>query len=195
MATGKINKKIVDSLQVGERDEYLWDTELRGFGVKITPTGRRVYLIQFRASGRIRRVTIGVHGSPWTPDQARQEAIKLLSDVADGQDPAEQKAQTKAMPTMEELCDIYLAEGTATKKASTLAIDRGRIVRHIKPLLGRKRVDQITRADVQRFMIAVAEGKTAIDIKTGPKGRAIYRGSRDGNALHGPFRGDICFCS
>ncbi|MBF0632747.1 MAG: site-specific integrase, partial [Magnetococcales bacterium] len=75
-----------------------------------------------------------------------------------------------------ELCDLYMAEGTATKKASTLAIDRGRIARHIVPLMGRKRVDQITRADVQRFMIDVAAGKTAADIKTGPKGRAIVTG-------------------
>ena len=50
--------------------------------------------------------------------------------------------------TFDRACDLYLAEGCDTKKASTIATDRGRIDRHIKPLLGKKRVSDITRADV-----------------------------------------------
>ena len=172
----KISKRLIDSLAPGSTDLFVWDTDMKGFGVKLTPQGKRVYLLQYRQNGRLRRFTIGGHGSPWTPELARKEAGRLLGVIAEGGDPADQKAQAKAMLTMAELCDIYLAEGCATKKASTLAIDRGRISRHIVPLLGRKRVDQVTRADVQRFMIAVAEGKTAADIKTGPKGRAIVTG-------------------
>ncbi|HAT50873.1 MAG: tyrosine-type recombinase/integrase [Nitrospirae bacterium] len=175
---GKISKRLVDSLAPSSTELFVWDTDVKGFGLKLTPTGKRVYLLQYRSSGRLRRYTIGTHGSPWTPEAARQEAGRLLGLIAMGKDPSEQKAQAKAMPTMAELCDIYLAEGTAAKKASTLAIDRGRITRHIVPLLGRKRVDQITRADIQRFMIAVAEGKTATDEKTGPKGRAIVTGGK-----------------
>ncbi|MEO5332998.1 MAG: site-specific integrase [Magnetococcus sp. YQC-5] len=172
----KLIKRVVDAALPGEKDIFLFDEDLIGFGLKITPAGRKVYLVQYRINGAKKRVMIGVHGSPWTPEQARKEALRMLGMVVDGIDPADQKAQAKAMPTMAELCDLYLAEGTATKKASTLAIDRGRISRHIVPLMGSKKVDQITRADVQRFMIAVAEGKTAADIKTGPKGRAIVTG-------------------
>lgn len=76
------------------------------------------------------------------------------------------------------LCDLYLADGCATKKASTLASDRGRIVRHIKPLLGKKRISEITRADIQRFLQDVAQGKTAADVKTRKRGRAIVKGGR-----------------
>lgn len=169
----KLIKRTVDAAQPGEKDIFLFDEDMIGFGLKITPTGRKVYLVQYRIYGTKKRVMIGVHGSPWTPEMARKEAGRLLGMVAEGQDPADQKAQDKTMPTMVELCDLYLSEGCAVKKASTLAIDRGRIARHIVPLLGRKRVDQITRADVQRFMTAVAEGKTATDIKTGPRGRAL----------------------
>ncbi|MBF0429283.1 MAG: tyrosine-type recombinase/integrase [Magnetococcales bacterium] len=174
----KLTKTAVDGAQPGDRDIFLFDLEVMGFGLKVTPSGRKVYIVQYRINGAKKRVMIGVHGSPWTPEQARTEAKRLLGLVADGQDPAESKAQAKAMPTMEEICDIYLREGTALKKASTLAIDRGRIERHIKPLLGKKRVDQITRADVQRFMNAVASGQTADDIKTGPRGRAIVTGGQ-----------------
>ncbi|MBF0311091.1 MAG: tyrosine-type recombinase/integrase, partial [Magnetococcales bacterium] len=159
-------------------DSFLFDSDLTGFGLKITPAGRKVYLLQYRINGAKKRVMIGVHGSPWTPDQARQEASRLLGMVAEGHDPAEVKAQAKALPTLAELCDLYLQEGVATKKATTIASDRGRIERHIKPLMGKKRVDQVTRADVQRLMNAVAEGKTAADIKTGPRGRAIVTGGK-----------------
>ncbi|MBF0184678.1 MAG: DUF4102 domain-containing protein [Magnetococcales bacterium] len=66
----KITKRIVDAVQASNKDAYTWDSELAGFGLKVTPAGRKVYLVQFRVAGRTRRVTIGPHG-PATPDQAR----------------------------------------------------------------------------------------------------------------------------
>ncbi|MEO5355304.1 MAG: Arm DNA-binding domain-containing protein [Magnetococcus sp. XQGC-1] len=112
----KLTKRNVDTAQPGEQDVFLFDTDMTGFGLKITPTGRKTYLFQYRLNGSKRRVMIGVHGSPWTPDLARKEAARMLGMVADGQDPAEQKAQAKAVPTMAELCDLYLEEGTSTQK-------------------------------------------------------------------------------
>ena len=192
MAKGKISKQAVDALSAAERDVYLWDRELAGFGLKVTPTGAKVYLVQYRIGGRrspTRRVTIGKHGSPWTesktgqvksltPDTARTEAKRILGRVAAGHDPAEEKSHARRDLTVTELCDLYLGEGCATQKASTLGSDRGRIERHIKPLLGRKRVNAVSRADVQRFMQDVASGKTATDQKTGPRGRSIVRGGK-----------------
>ncbi|MBF0153663.1 MAG: tyrosine-type recombinase/integrase [Magnetococcales bacterium] len=177
MAKGKITKRTVDAIEVSDKDDYLWDNELRGFGVKVTPARKRIYLVQYRAGNRTRRVTIGPHG-PLTPEQARKEAIQLLGLVAEGQDPAEMKHAAKQIPTVAELCDQYLREGVATKKPSTLATDRGRIERHIKPLLGNYRVDEVLKTDVTRFLQAVAEGKTSIDVKTGFRGRAIVTGGK-----------------
>ncbi|MBF0179623.1 MAG: tyrosine-type recombinase/integrase [Magnetococcales bacterium] len=173
---GTINKRLVDSLTITQTDTLLWDTEVKGFGLKVTPAGKRVYVLQFRQHGRLRRFTIGTHGSPWTPDQARQEAIKLLSRIAEGEDPAEAKAEAKVMPTVADLCAMYLEEGTAHKKASTLYVDRGRIERHILPMLGRQRVQDLTRADCERFLKSVAEGATSTDVKTGLRGRAMVTG-------------------
>lgn len=80
MATGKVTKEAVDALPVRDRDNFLWDTLVRGFGLKVTPKGARSYVYQYRLGGReakTRRFTIGVHGSPWTPDAARKEAKRL----------------------------------------------------------------------------------------------------------------------
>jgi integrase len=92
----------VDALRASERDGYLWDDELTGFGVKVTPAGRKVYLVQYRIggrSGRTRRVTIGKHGI-LTPDQARTEAKRLLAMVAGGVDPAVVKDHFRTEPTL-----------------------------------------------------------------------------------------------
>ena len=175
---GKITKRIVDTLGSGKTDAFLWDMDVKGFGLKITPSGRKVYVLQYRFNGRLKRYTIGRHGSPWTPDSARKEAGRLLGLVADNKDPAESRAAAKAEITVAELCDLYLAEGCATKKASTISMDKSRIKRHIKPLLGKMRISTVTKADVSRFMQDIAAGKTARDAKTKKRGRSIVKGGK-----------------
>jgi hypothetical protein len=73
----KISKKAVDAAKPRDRDFFIWDTEAKGFGVKVSPAGNRIYLVQKRLGGQLRRFTIGKHGSPWTPEAARAEAIRL----------------------------------------------------------------------------------------------------------------------
>jgi integrase len=174
----KITKRTVDSVQPGDRDQFLWDTDVTGFGVKVTPAGKRVYMLQTRVHGRLRRLTIGKHGAPWTPDAARAEAVRLLGQVAAGLDPTDAKMAAKRDLTVAELCTTYLAEGCATKKASTLAVERGLIERHIKKLIGPRRVQSLTRGDIERFLADVANGKSAADERTRPRGRAVVRGGR-----------------
>ena len=186
MATDRVSMRAVDALKPRERDVYLWDSDLAGFGVKATPAGSKVYLVQYRLggrNGRTRRITIGRHGT-LTPHQARREAKRILGEVASGSDPAGKRAREKQNITIARLCDQYLVEAPSIvlprrgrpKKASSLATDRSNIERHIKPLLGRKTVRGITKRDVEQFQREVAAGKTADDVKTGPRGRAIVRG-------------------
>jgi len=176
MATGKITKRAVDSVQAAENDVYLWDTDLKGFGLKVTPKARRVYLVKYRGGGRTRRVTIGVHGSPWTPEQARQEAKRLLGQVAARRDTPQEVNNTKQELTVGQLCDLYMAEGVRTQKQSNIKTDRGRIERHIKPLLGRRPIGSVTRGDAQKFLQDIADGKTAMTERTGFRGRAVVKG-------------------
>jgi integrase len=177
----RITKRLVDSVQAQAREQFLFDTELPGFGLRVSPKGQKSYIVQYRAgAGRAapkRRVTLGRHGV-LTPDEARRLAKTLLAEVAQGIDPAVRRRNERNAPSVAELCDWYLAEGIGTKKASTIATDRGRIERHIKPLLGSKRVQDVSVADVERFMRSIAEGKTAIDIVTGPRGRARVTGGK-----------------
>ena len=91
MPTGRINKASVDALKATAGEAFLWDEDVRGFGVKATPSGSRSYLVQYRIGGRgakVKRYTIGRHGSPWTPDTARTEAKRLLIEVGQGIDVA-----------------------------------------------------------------------------------------------------------
>ncbi|MFD0985502.1 tyrosine-type recombinase/integrase [Methyloligella solikamskensis] len=178
----KLSKSVVDRAQPKAGDYFIWDGELKGFGVKIAKGGRKTYVCKYRAgrgrSAPTRRMTIGAHGSPWTTDQARAEARKVLGRAINGADPARERQEAKKQITVAELCDLYLEQGTGTKKPSTLATDRGRIERHIKPLLGKKKVPDVTRADIKRFLQDIASGKTANDEKTGPRGRAIVKGGK-----------------
>jgi len=79
---GNITKRLVDSVGAGASDYFIWDTEISGFGLKVTPKGRKVYVVQYRLPGRStkRRFTFGPHGA-LTPAQARQRAQELLAQV------------------------------------------------------------------------------------------------------------------
>jgi integrase len=167
--------------------EIIWDAAIAGFGARRQKGPAITYFVKYRtAGGRQRWQVIGRHGV-LTPDEARDKAKAILGDVVGGADPAAEKMDARKAMTITELCDLYLADAEAgrlltrrrgAKKTSTLLTDRGRIMRHIKPLLGRLAVAAVARTDVERFMHAVAEGKTAGQFKTGPSGLARVRGGK-----------------
>jgi integrase len=164
----KIGLREVRALGPGET---IWDSKVTGFGARRQKSEAVSYIVFYRTKqGRQRWQTIGRHGAPWTPDAARDEALRLLGAVAAGEDPAAAKRGTRIASTVAELCDAYFKDVQAgrvltrqkrAKKASTLISDRGRIDRHIKPLLGSMPIASVTRQDIEAFMHAVAEGKTA----------------------------------
>jgi integrase len=96
----KLTKTLVEAEAAGPKDRIVWDAGLKNFGVKITPAGGRIYLVQYRPKGArtTRRVTIGPHGAPWTTDKARAHAADVLARVRLGEDPfaAEQARRTVA---------------------------------------------------------------------------------------------------
>src|SRR6516225_5177584 len=168
MAKQRIGLRQVRTLKPGE---MIWDASLAGFGARRQRSTAISYILFYRTKeGRQRWFTIGRHGAPWTPESAREEARRLLGEVAKRMDPAADKRAARNAQTVSELCDLYLADAVtgrlmtrrrAAKKPSTLITDRGRILRHIKPLLGSYKVAAVTRTDVEGFMYDVAAGKTA----------------------------------
>jgi integrase len=167
----------------------IWDSAVVGFGARRQKSDAVAYVLFYRTrDGRQRWHTIGRHGAPWTPDTARDEARKLLGKVTNGEDPSAAKKAARHAKTIAQLCELYIADAETgrlltrrqtPKKASTLATDRGRIDRHIKPLLGSRTVAAVTREDVDAFMHDVAAGKTACRVRTAkPRGLANVRGGR-----------------
>lgn len=147
MATGKITKARVDRLEHGA---VLWDDEVRGFGVR---RRRRdtTYVLKYRAAGRQRFLTIGTHGSPWTPETARKDALRQLGLIHAGNDPAVQREKLKRAATIDDLLDRYLDYIAVHYKPST----RDEATRHVKNILkpefGKRKLHELTRADVKRW--------------------------------------------
>lgn len=176
----RLTKTVVDALGPAATEYTVFDSKLPGFGVRVRPTGSMSYVAMYRTGGRntpLRKVTIGKVGK-LTTEEARKQAEAILAKAELGQDVAQERAKARTELTVADLCDIYFAEGCATKKASTLVSDRGRIERHIKPLLGRKLISEVKSADIERFLRDVAMGKTAVDVKTRKHGRAMVRGGK-----------------
>ncbi|WP_246679968.1 site-specific integrase [Mesorhizobium sp. B1-1-9] len=176
---GKLTKRAVDAHTPPERGQtFLWDSEIRGFGVRAVPSGLKTFIVQYRnVEGRTRRMTIGRYGV-MTVEQARDQAKVKLGAVAGGADPATENASLREAITVAEVCDWYLAEAEAGRilgrrhrpiKTSTLAMDRSRIETHIKPLLGRRQVRALKLGDIEAMQSDIAGGRTA-------KPRGVGRG-------------------
>ena len=182
----KLTKRTIDNCRPPPSgDLYLWDEDVAGFGLRVKPSGVRSFMVQYRnKSGISRRITLGKFGV-LTADEARRLAKAKLADAAKGDDPAAQRSEDRKAMTIRQLCRAYLeaadkeliiGKGRRPKKSSTLYIDRGRIERHILPLLGSRAVRDLKTPDIARFMRDIATGKTAADVKTGFRGRAIVEG-------------------
>ncbi len=154
----KLTKRVVEGAKPGPRDLFLWDAQVPGFGCKVTPKGRRVFILQYWAHGRSRRMTLGRFGVELTVDQARTKAKRLRGQVADGGDPAAAWATVRAMPALAGLAERYLSDHAAVKKKrASYEADKRNLNNHIRPALGRLRVDAITRADVARLHAGMRE--------------------------------------
>jgi len=176
----KLNKRAVDSLApLSDRDVFAWDGEVRGFGVRVKPSGVKTYFIQYRnTDGRTRRMVIGKHGI-LTTEEARDLARQRLAEVLKGEDPSAKRRAARSGMTVSDICDWYLTEARAGRllgrnrrpiKPSTLDGDEGRINVHIKPLLGAQPVRGILLADVEKLQAKIAGGRFAGSSKRRDRG-------------------------
>ncbi len=167
----RLTKRAIDKLAPAAARIIVWDAGLTGFGLRVERSGRKTFVVRYRAEGGGRNapqrlMAIGRYGV-LTPDAARKKAKDILAAVTMGEDPAGVRSAAREQMTVAQLCDLYLEKGVLVpgragrvKKASTVKDDRGRIEAHIKPLLGNRRVSSVASADIERFLIDVASGKT-----------------------------------
>eukprot|EP00439_Symbiodinium_sp_Y106_P088892 s1_g1428.t1 len=183
----KLTKTAVEKIQPGNQDKIVWDTDLKGFGVKVTPRGRRSYFVRYRVgggrNGRQRKPTIGTHGVV-TCDQARDVARRTLAAARDGKDPfQEKKAQINA-ETVSDFWQIYRQRHLKVRtKPKTQADVVAMFDRHILPALGKQNLRAITKADISRLHSKLHakpfQANRVLSTLSGLFGRAEEWGHRD----------------
>ena len=148
----KLTERYIKTIEPPPRGKPIhWDSELSGFGLKVTSLGTRSWFLNYRLHGRERRVTVGRHPS-WSAVRARAEATKLRRMVDLGLDPlAERDAVTLA-----QLVERYRREHWARLSPATIKQRRTMLTRYILPTLGRHRVDSIQFADIERLHRSMA---------------------------------------
>jgi integrase len=150
----KITKRIVDSATPLLKDTYVWDSELSGFGLKITPSGRKVYMLQYRIGGRkgrTRRVTIGTHGAI-TTEQARSDAQALLRQVLRNEDPLAESDRKKNEKILGVLLDQFFSDYASIRlKHRSLEEYRRLISRLLPSQLRNMKIGDVSRSDISRL--------------------------------------------
>ena len=157
-----ISRRTVERLEA-DRDTVYWDSELLGFGVRVYPTGRKVYVVQTRAGGKDgKRVTVGRHGVI-TAEEARRRAAHIISRIKAGVDPVPEPLAAEANgPTVAELAATYLEEVVAVRlKPASAYSYRNTIGKHILPKLGRKRALSLDHGAVSAFHHSLARTPAA----------------------------------
>lgn len=174
----KLTKSEVDSLKPKDDQYFAWSDDPKGFGVKVFPTGVKSFVFQYRTKeGKSRRYTIGKLSDTLTVEQARKKAKDLFFEVLGGADPMGHKQMRREAMTVNELLTNYMASPAFEEKAeSTKDTDKGRIIRHLMPLLGKYHADLLTSDQIRQAQTAIKDGKTAGNFKTISRGLAKVRG-------------------
>ena len=153
----RLTNRSVESVTPSSKDVVVWDDDPRGFGLKVTPKGRRVFFFWYRTASHVqRRYTIGEYSTALRTEQARTIAKQLRARVAMGEDPSHQRQQARAMrgrDTVREWFDAYKVAVAHLRSVGEIA----RIFeRDILPVIGDRRIEEVARSDVNQLLDRVA---------------------------------------
>lgn len=154
----KLTKRVIEALEPRNREYFEWDDELPRFGVRIFPSGRKTFVVQYRINRRSRRMNLGSFGI-LTPDVARGRALQTLGLVEAGQDPLSTRQAREKAITVKELAEKFETRHidlNPNLKASTGREYRHALQRYILPALGKLKVEEVTRADVSALHLSMA---------------------------------------
>lgn len=148
----ELSKTLIDSLQPKATEYAVWDSRIVGFGIKITPKGKKIYLLKYRNQHqRQRKYTIGMHGQI-TLQQARQIAAQKMLEVHNDLDPMQERQKERTAITLSQFCDRYITDYAHVYKKHTSAIEDTKLInRHIRPKLGHYLLREVSRVEVAQF--------------------------------------------
>lgn len=153
----KISKRSVDAAKAASERYILWDTELKGFGVRVETSGTKSFLVRYRHLGRRRFISLGRFGEI-TPEQARLLAQKTLSKVREGSDPADQRIQDRGAITVRGLVEKFLDDHIDQKrKAKTATEYRSVLERYLLPKFGSKKAQELQRAELAKLHLSMKD--------------------------------------
>lgn len=147
----KLTKTLIDNLKATGSEQWHWDSELEGFGVRVQPSGRKVYVVRYRVqdASRTQRKQNVARCSDMPPEKARELARKIFAQVAEGVDPVKARREAVEAPTIKDLCDRFIKEHSKPfKKARSVEHDESKIKNYILPMVGTKKVAEFAKADV-----------------------------------------------
>ncbi|WP_070155779.1 tyrosine-type recombinase/integrase [Sphingobium phenoxybenzoativorans] len=161
MAKIKLTKSVVDAAQAQTCDVELRDTIVPGFLCKVTPSGRKVFMLQYRTNSGVRRKpALGQFGE-LTVEQARSLAQDWLAEIRRGGDPGHDKAEARKAPTVKELCSRFMEDHSKLhNKPSTQAGYQYQIDNFVIPAFGTKKVHEVTRHDITALMKRMEKSPT-----------------------------------
>lgn len=176
-AKRKITKSVIDAATPLPKEYIIWDTAINGFGLKVTPTGTKTFLLYYRTkTGRQRKPIIGRYGQ-LTTDAARDIAQQWLGRIASGEDISAERIKAKRSETIADLCERFISDyAEVYKKPRSIRTDRANIENHVLPLIGNLKVAEVTRSDMHRLKDDVSKGKSARKLKARPRGRRNIKG-------------------
>jgi integrase len=147
----RLTKRVIEAAEIQAAEHFIWDDSLPGFGVRVLPSGRKGYIVQYRAGRRSRRMSLGP-STVLTCEQARTRAITIIAAARGGDDPAARRDADRRTATVKELADRFDKEHVSLRiKESTAKGYRRLLQLTILPALGRHRVTEVTRADIAKL--------------------------------------------
>jgi integrase len=151
-----LNKRNVENLAAKAKRYFVWDEALKGFGVRVEPSGRKAFICRYRSAGSRRQYLLGIFGAV-TAEEARTEARRVLSSSALGKDLAQSRYEARRAVRLGELVEIFLAEHVAKLKPGTAVEYEGALRKHAIPALGRTPADAVTTAELNRLHVSLTE--------------------------------------
>ena len=185
MPRQRMTKRAIDAIKPASGPVFLWDAELPGFGVKVTPAGKQVFILQYRMGGRgskTKRYTIGAHGAPWTLAQADKEARRLLLLVGQGGSPADDRQQARLDAidlNFNTMADTYLAECVKVEHPKSYDFVERSLRLHVRPTLKGRALPDIQDADLSIIVSKIPAKSRALRRNVFAVTRAMFSWFKD----------------